>query len=156
MWITDIPHSDQQQFHFGENLLKWEENLCVCLVSFQGKSSIRHGGVKKISWPVKIKFETYRLCIKYLKRHSVNITTVCVSDSKWGYSIFGQFGRFQGAESDSGKLTAGVRNFDTRVFEKMVLSRIFGPRSDEVTREWRKLHNEEKMICTPHPILYGW
>jgi len=25
----------------------------------------------------------------------------------------------------------------------MVLRRIFGPRRDEVTREWRRLHNEE-------------
>jgi len=30
-----------------------------------------------------------------------------------------------------------------RVFENRVLRRIFGPRSDKVTREWRKLHNEE-------------
>ena len=30
-----------------------------------------------------------------------------------------------------------------RVFENMVLSRIFGPRRDEVTGEWRTLHNEE-------------
>ena len=30
-----------------------------------------------------------------------------------------------------------------RVFENMVLGRIFGPRSDEVTGEWRRLHNEE-------------
>jgi hypothetical protein len=30
-----------------------------------------------------------------------------------------------------------------RVFENMVLRRIFGPKRDEVTREWRKLHNEE-------------
>jgi hypothetical protein len=29
-----------------------------------------------------------------------------------------------------------------RVFENRVL-RIFGPKRDEVTREWRKLHNEE-------------
>jgi len=29
------------------------------------------------------------------------------------------------------------------VFENMVLRRIFGPRRDEVTGEWRKLHNEE-------------
>jgi hypothetical protein len=29
------------------------------------------------------------------------------------------------------------------VFENGVLRRIFGPRSDELTREWRKLHNEE-------------
>ena len=30
-----------------------------------------------------------------------------------------------------------------RVFENMVLRRIFGPRRDEVTREWRRLHNDE-------------
>ena len=30
-----------------------------------------------------------------------------------------------------------------RVFENRVLRRIFGPKRDEVAREWRKLHNEE-------------
>ena len=30
-----------------------------------------------------------------------------------------------------------------RVFENMVLRRIFGPRRDEVTAEWKRLHNEE-------------
>jgi len=30
-----------------------------------------------------------------------------------------------------------------RVFENRMLRRIFGPRRDEITREWRKLHNEE-------------
>ena len=30
-----------------------------------------------------------------------------------------------------------------RVYENRVLRTIFGPKSDEVTREWRKLHNEE-------------
>ena len=30
-----------------------------------------------------------------------------------------------------------------RVFENRVLRRIFGPRRDAVTGEWRKLHNEE-------------
>jgi hypothetical protein len=29
------------------------------------------------------------------------------------------------------------------VFENKVLRRIFGPKRDDVTREWRKLHNEE-------------
>jgi len=28
-----------------------------------------------------------------------------------------------------------------RVFENKVLRRIFGPRSDEVTGDWRRLHN---------------
>jgi len=30
-----------------------------------------------------------------------------------------------------------------RVFENMVLRRVFEPRRDEVTGEWRSLHNEE-------------
>ena len=29
------------------------------------------------------------------------------------------------------------------MFENMVLRRIFGPRRDEVTGDWRRLHNEE-------------
>jgi hypothetical protein len=40
-------------------------------------------------------------------------------------------------------------NLERRIFDKMlhevnrVLGRIFGPKKDEVTGEWRKLHNEE-------------
>jgi len=30
-----------------------------------------------------------------------------------------------------------------RVFENMMLRRTFGPRRDEVTGEWKRLHNEE-------------
>jgi len=30
-----------------------------------------------------------------------------------------------------------------RVFQNMVLRGIFGPGRDEVTGEWRRLHNEE-------------
>jgi hypothetical protein len=30
-----------------------------------------------------------------------------------------------------------------RVLENRVLRRIFGPKRDEVTEDWRKLHNEE-------------
>jgi len=30
-----------------------------------------------------------------------------------------------------------------RVFENMVLRRIFGPREDEIMEEWRRLQNEE-------------
>jgi hypothetical protein len=38
-----------------------------------------------------------------------------------------------------------------RVFENRVLRRIFGPKRDEVTVEWRKLHNEELngLYCPP-------
>ena len=35
------------------------------------------------------------------------------------------------------------------MFEKRALRRIFGPKRDEVTREWGKLHNEErKDLCS--------
>jgi hypothetical protein len=30
-----------------------------------------------------------------------------------------------------------------RVFENRVFRRVFGPKREEVTGEWRKLHNEE-------------
>jgi hypothetical protein len=33
--------------------------------------------------------------------------------------------------------------YGLRVLENRVLRRIFGPKRDEVTREWRRLHNEE-------------
>jgi len=38
-----------------------------------------------------------------------------------------------------------------RVFENMVLRGIFGPRRDDVTGEWRRLHNEElnDLYCSP-------
>jgi len=41
-----------------------------------------------------------------------------------------------------------------RVFENRVLRRIFGPKRDEVTGEWRKLHNEElsDLNCSPNII----
>ena len=43
-----------------------------------------------------------------------------------------------------------------RVFENRVLGRIFGPKRDEVRREWIKLHNEELNVSTPYPIFWGW
>jgi hypothetical protein len=30
-----------------------------------------------------------------------------------------------------------------KLFENRVLRRLFGPKRDDVTRKWRKLHNEE-------------
>jgi hypothetical protein len=37
-----------------------------------------------------------------------------------------------------------------RVFENILLRRIFGPKRDEVTGEWRKLNNKK-----PHDILFA-
>jgi hypothetical protein len=42
-----------------------------------------------------------------------------------------------------------------RVFENVVLRRIFGPNRDEVSREWRKLHRRSLVVCTSHKILFG-
>jgi hypothetical protein len=50
--------------------------------------------------------------------------------------------------SELGKLRAFIgsvvrEEHRLRVFERRVLRRIFGPKRDEVTGNWRRLHNEE-------------
>jgi hypothetical protein len=40
-----------------------------------------------------------------------------------------------------------------RVFENRVLRRIFGPKRDEVTGEWRKLHNKELYALYSSPSI---
>ena len=51
------------------------------------------------------------------------------------------------------KLSKNANNFGqssrSQMFETRVLRRVFGPKRDEVTGEWRKLHNEE------HSDLYS-
>jgi hypothetical protein len=42
-----------------------------------------------------------------------------------------------------------------RVFENRVVRKIFGPKRDEVTGEWRRLYNEELHVCNLHEILFG-
>jgi hypothetical protein len=39
-----------------------------------------------------------------------------------------------------------------KMFENRVLRRIFEPKRDEITEEWRKLHNEElnDLYCSPN------
>jgi len=41
-----------------------------------------------------------------------------------------------------------------KLFENRVLRRIFGPKREKLTREWRKLHNEElnDMYCSPNTV----
>jgi hypothetical protein len=40
-----------------------------------------------------------------------------------------------------------------RVFENRVLRRIFGPKRDEVTGEWRRLHNKEHYAVYSSPNI---
>jgi hypothetical protein len=40
-----------------------------------------------------------------------------------------------------------------RVFENRVFRRIFGPKKDEVTREWIKLHNKELIDVYSSPNI---
>jgi len=42
-----------------------------------------------------------------------------------------------------------------RVFENRLLRKVFGSKRDEVTGEWRKLHNEELNDLYSLPILSG-
>ena len=41
-----------------------------------------------------------------------------------------------------------------RVFENRALKRIFGPKRDKVTGEWRELHNEKinDLYCSPNIV----
>ena len=44
--------------------------------------------------------------------------------------------------------------FSLGVFEKSMLRILFGPKRDEVTGEWKKLHNEElnDLYCSPNVV----
>ena len=50
---------------------------------------------------------------------------------------------FQRAEVIPSDIRKGRKQPTLRVLENRVLRGIFGPKRDEVKREWRKLHNEE-------------
>jgi hypothetical protein len=41
-----------------------------------------------------------------------------------------------------------------RMFENSMLRKMFGPKREEVTGEWRTLHNEG-IVCTTRLELYG-
>ena len=56
------------------------------------------------------------------------------------FSVLMTVGNLYGCETWSLTLREERR---LRVFENRVLRKVFGPKRDEVTGEWRKLHNEE-------------
>jgi len=43
-----------------------------------------------------------------------------------------------------------------KVFENMVLRRLYGPKRDEVTGNGENYIMKSLMICTPYRILFGW
>jgi hypothetical protein len=45
-------------------------------------------------------------------------------------------------------------DYELRVFENRVLRNTFGPKRDEVTGEWRKLHNEELHVLYFSPDIF--
>jgi hypothetical protein len=57
-----------------------------------------------------------------------------------------------GCETLSLTLREGRR---LKVFENRVLRRIFGPKRDEVTGDWKKLHNEELHGLYSSPSIVG-
>jgi hypothetical protein len=42
-----------------------------------------------------------------------------------------------------------------RVFENRVLRRIFGPKRDKVTGEWKRLHNKELYALYSSPLRWA-
>jgi hypothetical protein len=72
------------------------------------------------------------------------------SKSKYTYRIIILPVDFYGCETWSLTLREERR---LRVFENRVLWRLFGPNSDKVTGEWRKLHNEELNDLYPLPNI---
>jgi hypothetical protein len=40
------------------------------------------------------------------------------------------------------------------MFYNRVLRKILAPKRDEVTKKWRRLHNED-LVCTIHTVLLG-
>jgi hypothetical protein len=51
-------------------------------------------------------------------------------------------------------LVSDIKGGRLRVFENRVLRRIFGPRRDEVTGDWRKLHNEDLHNLYSSPNIF--
>ena len=49
----------------------------------------------------------------------------------------------------------GAKSVTLRVSENRVLSRMFGPKGDEVTGEWRKLHTDELNDLYSHQVSFG-
>ena len=43
-----------------------------------------------------------------------------------------------------------------RMVQHKLLRKMFGPKREEVTKDWRKLRNENFMICCSHQIPLGY
>jgi len=54
-----------------------------------------------------------------------------------------------------GSVTLG-EEYWLRVFQKMALRKVFGPKRNELTGSWRRLHNEEFHDFIKHQSLFEW
>ena len=86
---------------------------------------------------------------KKKRKHTFWTDTLLNSRQKCGifYAVFDD--TLYGCETWSFTLREERR---LTVFENRVLRRIFGPKRDEITEEWRKVHNEElnDLYCSPN------
>jgi hypothetical protein len=96
-------------------------------------------------------------------------TSVRISQSTKDFSLFRNIHTFSGGttsrvlilgikrpQRESNYLSpfkAEVEEYRQRVFENEVLRRIFGPKMDEVTGEWRRLHNKEFYALYSSPSI---
>jgi PAS domain-containing protein len=85
-----------------------------------------------------------------LSRTSDLVAIYLLSKLTWNFCLLNVVGNvIQNHNSDScfvwvWNLVSHIKGTDRlRVFENRALRRIFGPKRDEVTGEWRKFHNEE-------------
>ena len=90
---------------------------------------------------------TFTFLISYMSfvncnRHAVKLVTVVILPVV-----------LYGCETWSLTLKEELR---LRVFENRVLKRVFGPKRDEVTGEWGKLHNEELNDLYSLPNIVRW
>jgi hypothetical protein len=78
--------------------------------------------------------------IEYVRYNSLPLSCITPPDTELYVISF--YTLYEGPGCESWSLTLRVE-LRLRVFENRMLRRVFGPNRDEVTGEWRKLHNEE-------------
>ena len=109
-------------------LLQWVNNFCVCYgrlshsIAEEIKSRLRSGNACYHSVQNLLSSSLLSKNLKIKMYRTIILPVVLYGCETWSLTL-----------REERKL---------RVFENMVLRRIFGPRRDEVTGDWRRLHND--------------